>query len=107
MTTDKTKNKGFTYLWEQASFNPVTSEMVCHIHFRFPDGSKMRRAFSYEWRLWTLPEIRELLAEAGFSRSAVYWEGTDDDTGEGDGEFTASEKGEADPAWVVYIVAEK
>lgn len=105
-TTDRTKNKGFTYLWEQASFNPVTADMTCHIHFRFPDGSRMRKAFSYEWRLWTLPEIRELLAEAGFSRSTVYWEGTDEETGEGDGYFHPSDNGDADPAWVVYIVAE-
>ena len=105
-TTDKTKNKGFTYLWEQASYNPVTGDMTCHIHFRFPDGSKMRRAFSYQWRLWSLPEIRELLAEAGFSRSSVYWEGTDEETGEGDGEFSPTEVGEADPAWVAYVVAE-
>jgi hypothetical protein len=25
------------------------------------DGSEWNRAFSYDWRLWTLPEIRELL----------------------------------------------
>jgi hypothetical protein len=105
IVTDKTKNKGFTYLWEQAAFNPITADMTCHIHFRFSDGSSMRRAFSYEWRLWTLPEIRELLAEAGFSRSTVYWEGTDED-GEGDGEFKPTDIGEADPAWIVYIIAE-
>ena len=104
--TEKTKNKGFTYLWEQATFNPVTADMTCHIHFRFPDGSKMKRAFTYEWRLWTLPEIRELLAEAGFGRSTVYWEGTDEETGDGDGHFHPADVGDADPAWVVYIVAE-
>ena len=104
--TEKTKNKNFTYLWEQASYNPITSEITCHIHFRFPDNSRIRRAFSYDWRLWTLPEIRELLEEAGFKRSTVYWEGTDEDTNEGNGEFEARDVGEADPAWVVYIVAE-
>jgi len=106
IVTDKTKNKGFTYLWEQAAFNPVTADMTCYIHFRFSDGSKMRRAFTYEWRLWTLPEIRELLAEAGFTRSTVYWEGTDEETGEGDGQFHPTDVGDADPAWVVYVVAE-
>lgn len=103
---ETTKYKRFSYIWEQASFNPVNAECVCRIHFKFPDGSKLRNAFSYTWRLWTLPEIRELLEEAGFIRSTVYLEGTDED-GEGDGEFEPADRGEADPAWIAYIVAEK
>ena len=97
---------GFTYIWEQASFNPIDAQMQCYIHFEFPDGSRMDRAFSYYWRLWTPPEIREMLAEAGFATSHVYWEGTDEETGEGDGEFTSSETGDADPGWIAYIIAE-
>ena len=38
--------------------------------------------------------------------ATVYWEGEDED-GEGNGEFKPNEKGEADPAWVAYIVAER
>jgi SAM-dependent methyltransferase len=97
---------GFTYIWEQASFNPIDSLMECRIHFAFPDGSRMEDAFRYHWRLWTLPEIRELLDEAGFTRSVVYWEGTDEETGEGDGIYTPSEVGDADPGWVCYVLAE-
>ena len=103
---ERTKNKKFTYIWEQATFNPINQDMLCHIHFKFPDGSRIRRAFSYSWRLWSLPEIRELLAEAGFSRSTVYWQGTDEETGEGDGVFEPTEEGVADDAWIVYMVAE-
>ena len=103
---ERTKNKGFTYIWEQATFNPINHDMLCHIHFKFPDGSRIRRAFSYSWRLWSLPEIRELLSEAGFSRSTVYWQGTDEETGEGDGMFEPTEQGVADDAWLVYMVAE-
>ncbi len=107
-TKEKTKYKkhGFTYVWHQAEFHPVTNYIRCHIHFHFRDGSKIKKAFTYEWRLWSAPEIRELLAEAGFARSTVYWEGSDED-GDGDGEFTPDEKGEADLAWIAYIVAEK
>jgi len=103
---EKTKQDGFTYIWQQAEFHPVTHYIRCHIHFKFPDGSKIKKAFSYEWRLWSAPEIRELLQEAGFSKSTVYWEGDDDDGG-GNGEFSPEEKGEADLAWIAYIVAEK
>ena len=51
-------------------------------------------------------ELRELLEEAGFARVCVYWEGEDED-GEGDGEFTEEATGDADPAWIAYVVAEK
>ena len=105
-TKEKTKHKGFTYIWHQAEFHPVTHYMRTHIHFKFPDGSRIKRAFTYEWRLWTAPEIRELLLEAGFSSATVYWEGEDED-GEGNGEFSAEDKGEADLAWIAYIVAQK
>ena len=99
--------EGFTYIWEQASFNPIDGTMTCHIHYEFPDRSRIDRAFSYHWRLWTLPEIRELLEEAGFSDVTVYWEGTDEKTNEGDGIYKPSEIGDADPGWVCYVVAQR
>lgn len=103
---EKTKYEGFSYIWHQAKYYPVTGELLCHIHFKFPDGSRIKKAFTYDWRLWTLPEILELLDEAGFRKSTVYWEGTDED-GEGDGVFTPEKKGEADAGWITYLVAEK
>ncbi len=103
---EKTKYENFTYVWDQARYYPVTGEARCHIHFKFPDGSKLKKAFTYDWRLWTLPEIQEVLKEAGFRRVTVYWEGTDED-GEGDGVFTPETRGEADAGWIAYIVAEK
>jgi hypothetical protein len=96
----------FTYVWDQHGFDPVSARYICHIHFRFPDGSELPRAFSYDWRLWTLPELRELLAEAGFERSVVYWQGEDEE-GEPSGEFSIVERGEADPAWIAYVAAVK
>ncbi len=107
VTKDKTKNEGFTYIWDQAYYNPITGDMRCHIHFKFPDGSRIKNAFSYDWRLWTLPEVQELLAEAGFDRITVYWQGTDEETGEANGEFEPATVGEPDAAWIVYIVAQK
>ena len=98
---------GFTYVWDQHSYNPVTGDVVNKIHFRFPDGTEMSDAFIYEWRLWTLPELQELLVEAGFSKVTVYWEGTDDETEEGDGVFVPTTEGEACAGWIAYIVAEK
>jgi hypothetical protein len=96
----------FTYVWQQEHFDPVTHRLVCHIHFRFPDGSRLERAFSYDWRLWTLPEIRELLVEVGFSRVICYWQGWNAD-GSADGNFRPVDEGEPDAGWICYLTAEK
>ena len=106
MTEDRDLD-GFTYTWDQNFFDPITCDVVNHIHFKFPDGTKIKKAFTYEWRLWSLPEIQELLLEAGFKDTVVYWEGTDDETGEGDGEWAVSKRGEACEGWVAYIVGIK
>ncbi len=105
--SEKTVQDNFTYIWDQQRYDPISGDLLCHIDFSFPDGSRINRAFTYDWRLWSLPEIREILLEAGFKRVTVYWEGTDEETGEGNGEYTAALCGEADPAFIVYIVAEK
>jgi hypothetical protein len=47
-----------------------------------------------------------MLTEAGF-KATVYWEGTDEDTDEGNGIFVPATEGEADAGWIAYIVAEK
>ena len=98
---------GFTYVWDQNHYNPITGDVVNHIHLRFPDGSSMEEAFTYEWRLWTIPEIRELLTEAGFGKVTVWWEGDDEEGEEGDGEFEPSDRGEACPGWIAYLTAER
>jgi hypothetical protein len=96
--------EGFTYVWDQDVFNPITHSYQCKIHFRFEDGSEIENAFEYDWRLWMIPEVRDLLLEAGYRKVEVYWEGADED-GEPDGEFVASEEGDTSPAWVAYVVA--
>ncbi len=100
----------FTFVWEQASFNPIDHRAECHIHFRFPDGSALERAFSYRWRIWTLPEIRDLLAEAGFSSIHVFWEQFEE--GEEEDEYLVStgryeEVAEAEnqESWICYVAA--
>ena len=98
--------KGFKYMWEQASFNPVNADASFYISFKFADGSKMKRAFEYHWRFWTIPEVRELLQEAGFRETHVYWENDDED----DENFEKWERGEvapSNPSWICYIVALK
>ena len=103
---EKTDYKSFCYVWDQAHIDPASNQIICHIHFRFPDESQIKRAFTYDWRLWSLPEVTELLAEAGL-QPQVYWEGTGKD-GKGNGRYKPL-KGDAtaDPAWLAYIIGRK
>lgn len=98
--------QGFKYHWEQASFNPVTSEASFYISFKFADGSKMKRAFEYHWRFWTIPEVREMLTEAGFRESHVYWE-NDEEEDEDYGKWQRGDDAPSNPSWICYIVALK
>lgn len=104
---EETELDDFTYIWDQAEYNPMNGHMKTHIHFEFPDGSQMREAFTYEWRLWSLPEITELLTEAGFKNIKVYEQGWDEEEEEETEEFFEVEKLDADAGWVIYITAEK
>jgi SAM-dependent methyltransferase len=97
----------FTYVWDQHLYNPIDNHVVNHIHFKFPDGTKIERAFTYDWRLWSLPELREVLLEAGFKSVSVYWEGTEERTGEGDGVWKEATVGEACLGWIAYLAALK
>lgn len=103
---EKTNYKKFMYYWHQTGFDPVTNKALFHIHFREKGHAKRERVFSYDWRMWSIPEIREILEEVGFKKTHVYWEGTTRN-GEGDGNFTRTEKGEACESWIAYIVGEK
>ena len=100
---EKTRYRGFTYVWEQARYNPITNEALNHIHFFFRDGSRMMKAFTYDWRLWTPAELRETLLEAGFGDARVYWEGATAE-GTGNGVFRCQKQAEVEDAWIAYVV---
>jgi SAM-dependent methyltransferase len=102
--TDRRRTHGFTYVWEQKSFDPISGHCDCRIHFEFPDGSRLRNAFTYDWRLWTLPEMRDILQEAGFEDIHVLWETTERKTGKGTGLFRRMEKVEPETSWVACLV---
>jgi SAM-dependent methyltransferase len=105
--TDVTKKQGFKYHWEQRSYDPISHRFVCAIHFEFSDGTMMKNAFVYDWRLWTLAELRELFVEAGFDDVHVLWEGTDQKTMTGNGIFRRKEVGDMDEAWISIVVGRK
>ncbi|HEY0137551.1 MAG TPA: hypothetical protein VGB85_25880 [Nannocystis sp.] len=102
---------GATYVWEQEKFSPIDHHTVCHISWRFRDGSEMKRAFTYDWRLWTLPELKELLLAAGFKAVKFYFERVDGDEDDefltGTGDFIEQTEIDNQEAWLAYVVALK
>jgi hypothetical protein len=69
------------YSWEQRTADPLTARVVNAMHFDVtPGGGKSKAArhqvfldaFVYDWRLWTIPALREAMHEAGFKHTAVY-----------------------------------
>ena len=94
----------FTYFWEQQSYDPITNRALFHIHFKREGERLRRRVFTYDWRLWSIPELKEALFDAGFADVKVYWEGTNVD-GSGDGEFNIAESGDEGESWVSYLAA--
>lgn len=68
----------YTYQWEQTSYNPINHDTVAKIQFAFADGSELKDKFVYNWRLWTVAELLELLQEAGFSDMHLFMEQFDE-----------------------------
>lgn len=104
--TDIIKHDGFKYYWECQKFNPINNHCRFAIHIKRKGEKKRKDIFVYEWRMWVMSELRDIMSEAGFKQTIGYWEGEDDEGG-GDGEFFATEEAENCDAWVTYIAAVK
>lgn len=70
-----------TYTWEQRTADPFTGRVVNAMHFTLRQSPKagsgrksveLHDAFVYDWRLWSVPELREALLEAGFASVDVF-----------------------------------
>jgi SAM-dependent methyltransferase len=103
-TPDGGKLPRFTYVWEHAEFDAITRHLLAHIHFLPDDGPAMKRAFTYDWRMWTLIELRELAGEAGFSSFEVYAEGWDDRRGCATGVMHKRTQLDNADSWIAAIV---
>jgi SAM-dependent methyltransferase len=94
----------FTYVWEHRSFNPIDHHLLAYIHFELASGGRMRRAFTYDWRMWTLPELDDTLREAGFKDVQVYVQGWDDADHRPLNVFQRRRRFDNQQAWLAFIV---
>lgn len=63
------------YVWEQREVDRETGRVVNAMHFRIEREGEiveaLEDAFVYRWRLWSVPELRDALQEAGFGCTEV------------------------------------
>ncbi len=64
------------YTWEQREVDPLTHMVINAMHFRIERAGviedELLDAFVYHWRLWSVPELRDAMREAGFTSVEVY-----------------------------------
>lgn len=96
---------GVTYTWEQREADPLTGRVVNAMHFSVRNGERLRDAFVYDWRLWSVPELRDGLAEAGFARVEAYARLGDAIDGRGRLLLRAAEPADLEDNDVVYMAA--
>ncbi len=96
----------FKYVWEQHQFDPISCVSDYSIHFQQPNRRWMKDVFTYHWRIWGIREVREMLLDAGFKRTVVFWE-TLDKNGRGTGDYVPAETGDHAHAWIAYVVGVK
>jgi hypothetical protein len=64
-----------TYTWEQREACTLTNRVINALHFAVSHGGAKYRlddAFTYEWRLWSIPELSDALLEVGFAGVDVF-----------------------------------
>ena len=104
--TVRLKHRGqrIEYIWEQKMADPISGRVLNAIHFRI--GKRvLKNAFTYDWRLWSIPELSEAMREAGFRTVEVY-----DSLGDAmdqHGNIIVHPATELSDPYIVYVVARK
>jgi hypothetical protein len=101
----ETPPPAFEYVWEQRRYDPLSARLDCRLHFVVREGGRrrtLRNAFRYDCRLWTVPELRDLLHEAGF-RATEVWQHRNRGRG---GVFEPKARLEG-REWVAYVVGRR
>jgi SAM-dependent methyltransferase len=100
----------FEYRWEQRGYNAVSGRIDCRIHFTVDSAqdhtacADIEDAFRYDWRLWTIPELVELMHEANFADVQV-WRHTYDPSKGADGVmFGPVDRIENEDTWLAYVI---
>eukprot|EP00802_Teleaulax_amphioxeia_P017138 Tamp_17283.p2 GENE.Tamp_17283~~Tamp_17283.p2 ORF type:complete len:124 (-),score=30.37 Tamp_17283:80-451(-) len=80
ITLDDGSRGSFTYWYEHVIRHEGKDMDIgdFFVNFEFDDGSWMRRAFQYHWRVWPMHLVHELMHEVGFRKIEIYVDYCDD-----------------------------
>ncbi len=98
------------YTWEQREANPLTGMVTDVLHFQVDRAGdielRLADAFVYRWRLWSVPELRDAMAEAGFAATEVYDKTPDATDAEGNAYMLpVSGEGDVEDSFIVCVAA--
>lgn len=103
------------YTWEQRTGDSLSGQVACAMHFTVRPAAgqrgpvrKFTDAFVYHWRLWSVPEFRDALLEAGFGQVEIY--PRQPDAIDGDGNFhllPITDAHEIGDSYSVYVVGRR
>jgi SAM-dependent methyltransferase len=109
------------YLWTQVDADPATNLVTDTLSFVVTTKSKPTKsksgttktrrfpnAFVYRWRLWSIPELRDAMTDAGFRRLELYTRMGDALDADGTLYVRPHEPGEPiDENYVVYVAGRR
>jgi SAM-dependent methyltransferase len=98
----KSSSLRYKYFWSCRSYNALTALGTWTISWKFSDGSVLKHAFKYDWRLWTVPEVTEILTSLGFK--VTHWVDVAEDEDEVDLKPVTTYAGSG--VYLPYIVAQ-
>ncbi len=99
------------YTWEQHEADPITGMVTNLIHFRVERAGviefELEDAFVYQWRLWSIPELRDAMLDAGFKETQVYTKLADALDADGNAYVLPVEDGqeELEESYIVLVAA--
>ncbi len=96
------------YTWEQRDANPLTGMVTDVLHFEIDRAGMIEAefpdAFIYRWRLWSVPELRDAMADAGFTQTEVYDKAPDAEDEEGNAlMLPITGNGDVEDSFIVFV----
>ncbi len=96
------------YTWEQRDANPLTGMVTDVLHFEIDRAGMIEAefpdAFVYRWRLWSVPELCDAMAEAGFTETEVYDKAPDAEDEEGNAlMLPVTGDGDIEDSFIVFV----
>jgi two-component SAPR family response regulator len=99
------------YTWEQRETDPATNIVLDTLSFVVTASGKAKQypdAFVYHWRIWSIPEVRDAMMDAGFRAVDVYARMGDAIDSDGNLYVSPIQSGdELDENYVVYVVGRR